>query len=76
PKKNIDTGMGLERMVAVIQDVPTNFETDVFMPIIEATERISGEAYGKDAGNDTAFKVVAEHIRMVAFAVSEGALPS
>ncbi|MBD0408043.1 alanine--tRNA ligase [Bacillus sp. 1021] len=76
PKKNIDTGMGLERMVSVIQDVPTNFDTDLFMPIIEAAERISGGAYGKDAVKDTAFKVIADHIRTVAFAVSDGALPS
>lgn len=76
PKKNIDTGMGLERMVSVIQDVPTNFDTDLFMPIIEAAERISGDAYGKDAVKDTAFKVIADHIRTVAFAVSDGALPS
>lgn len=76
PKKNIDTGMGLERMVSVIQDVPTNFDTDLFMPIIEAAERISGDAYGKDALKDTAFKVIADHIRTVAFAVSDGALPS
>lgn len=76
PKKNIDTGMGLERMVSVIQDVPTNFDTDLFMPIIEAAERIAGDAYGKDAVKDTAFKVIADHIRTVAFAVSDGALPS
>ncbi|WP_377802749.1 alanine--tRNA ligase [Bacillus amyloliquefaciens] len=76
PKKNIDTGMGLERMVSVIQDVPTNFDTDLFMPIMEATERISGDVYGKDAVKDTAFKVIADHIRTVAFAVSDGALPS
>ncbi|ASF29564.1 MULTISPECIES: alanine--tRNA ligase [Bacillus amyloliquefaciens group] len=76
PKKNIDTGMGLERMVSVIQNVPTNFDTDLFMPIIEAAERISGDAYGKDAVKDTAFKVIADHIRTVAFAVSDGALPS
>ncbi|AOC91870.1 alanine--tRNA ligase [Bacillus amyloliquefaciens] len=76
PKKNIDTGMGLERMVSVIQDVRTNFDTDLFMPIIEAAERISGDAYGKDALKDTAFKVIADHIRTVAFAVSDGALPS
>ncbi|MCR9038982.1 alanine--tRNA ligase [Bacillus sp. L381] len=76
PKKNIDTGMGLERMVSVIQNVRTNFDTDLFMPIIEAAERISGDAYGKDALKDTAFKVIADHIRTVAFAVSDGALPS
>ncbi|MCY9203998.1 alanine--tRNA ligase [Bacillus atrophaeus] len=76
PKKNIDTGMGLERMVSVIQNVQTNFDTDLFMPIIKATETISGEAYGQDDVKNTAFKVIADHIRTVAFAVSDGALPS
>lgn len=68
--------MGLERMVSVIQNVPTNFDTDLFVPIIKATESISGEIYGKDNVKDTAFKVIADHIRTVAFAVSDGALPS
>ncbi|MFX0110579.1 alanine--tRNA ligase [Bacillus pumilus] len=76
PKKNIDTGMGLERMVSVIQNVPTNFDTDLFMPIIRAVETISGENYGETNEKDTAFKVIADHIRTVAFAVSDGALPS
>jgi alanyl-tRNA synthetase len=76
PKKNIDTGMGLERMASVVQDVPTNFDTDLFMPIIEATEVISGEKYRTDKEKDTAFKVIADHIRTVTFAVSDGALPS
>ncbi|MFC0561867.1 alanine--tRNA ligase [Halalkalibacter alkalisediminis] len=76
PKKNIDTGMGLERMVSVIQDVPTNFETDLFLPIIQATEEISGVKYGKDKEIDVAFKVIADHVRTVAFAVTDGALPS
>ncbi|MBD8069253.1 alanine--tRNA ligase [Bacillus sp. PS06] len=76
PKKNIDTGMGLERMVSVIQDTPTNFETDLFMPIIKATEDISGSKYGTSKETDTAFKVIADHIRTVAFAVGDGALPS
>ncbi|MCE7790923.1 alanine--tRNA ligase [Salipaludibacillus sp. CUR1] len=76
PKKNIDTGMGLERMVSVIQDARTNFDTDLFLPIIRLTEEISGKSYGKAVENDTAFKVVADHIRTVTFAVSDGALPS
>ncbi|SER72548.1 alanine--tRNA ligase [Salipaludibacillus aurantiacus] len=76
PKKNIDTGMGLERMVSVIQDARTNFDTDLFLPIIRLTEEISGKSYGKAGVNDTAFKVVADHIRTVTFAVSDGALPS
>jgi alanyl-tRNA synthetase len=76
PKKNIDTGMGLERMASVVQNVPTNFDTDLFIPIIRATEGISGVKYGEDKEKDTAFKVVADHIRTVAFAVGDGALPS
>lgn len=76
PKKNIDTGMGLERIVSVIQDAKTNFDTDLFVPIIEATEKISGVSYGKSAEVDTAFKVIADHIRTVTFAVGDGALPS
>ncbi|OIJ21990.1 alanine--tRNA ligase [Anaerobacillus alkalidiazotrophicus] len=76
PKKNIDTGMGLERMVSVIQDVPTNFDTDLFVPIIKVTEEISGVSYGKDKEIDVSFKVIADHVRTVSFAISDGALPS
>ncbi|PYZ98784.1 alanine--tRNA ligase [Alteribacter lacisalsi] len=76
PKKNIDTGMGLERMVSVIQDARTNFDTDLFMPIIRATEAMADTKYGASTDTDTAFKVVADHIRTVTFAVSDGALPS
>jgi alanyl-tRNA synthetase len=76
PKKNIDTGMGLERMVSVIQDAPTNFDTDLFLPIIRETEAVSGKKYGEDEIKDTAFKVVADHVRTVTFAVADGALPS
>ncbi|WP_338750302.1 alanine--tRNA ligase [Bacillus sp. FJAT-52991] len=76
PKKNIDTGMGLERMVSVVQEVPTNFDTDLFIPIIEATEAISGEKYRESVEKDVAFKVIADHIRTVAFAIGDGALPS
>ncbi|MCG7345054.1 alanine--tRNA ligase [Sporosarcina sp. ACRSL] len=76
PKKNIDTGMGLERITSVIQEVPTNFDTDLFMPIIHSVEKMSGETYGKDEVKDTAFKVIADHIRTVAFAIGDGALPS
>lgn len=76
PKQNIDTGMGLERMASVIQDVPTNFETDLFMPIIQEVEKMSGVQYGQNEAHDTAFKVIADHIRTVAFAIGDGALPS
>ncbi len=77
PKKNIDTGMGLERMACVVQEVPTNFDTDLFMPIIAATEKISGNTYGEAKKMiDVAFKVIADHIRTVSFAIGDGALPS
>lgn len=76
PKKNIDTGMGLERMTCVVQDVPTNFETDLFMPIIQSTEEISGHCYQQSPDKDIAFKVIADHVRTVSFAIGDGALPS
>ncbi|MEN1969308.1 alanine--tRNA ligase [Lentibacillus sp. N15] len=76
PKKNIDTGMGLERMVSVIQDAPTNFETDLFLPIISKIEEMATVKYGKGLAEDTAYKVIADHIRTVAFAIGDNALPS
>jgi len=76
PKKNIDTGMGLERMALVMQNVATNFDTDLFRPIIDAICRLAGVSYGQTAGNDVALKVIADHIRTVVFAVADGALPS
>ncbi|AKG73929.1 alanine--tRNA ligase [Salinicoccus halodurans] len=76
PKKNIDTGMGLERLASIIQDAPTNFDTDLFTPILGALEKISGSSYGQDDQIDTAFKVISDHIRTVSFAVADGALPS
>ncbi|UTH13037.1 alanine--tRNA ligase [Macrococcus equipercicus] len=76
PKQNIDTGMGLERMASVSQNVRTNFDTDLFQPIIKQTEQISGRTYGVSKATDVAFKVIADHIRTVAFAIGDGALPS
>lgn len=76
PKQNIDTGMGLERITSVVQDVPTNFDTDLFMPIIRQTEMISGKPYRANDVDDIAFKVIADHVRTVAFAIGDGALPS
>ncbi|MFD1864002.1 alanine--tRNA ligase [Planococcus chinensis] len=76
PKQNIDTGMGLERMASVVQDVPTNYDTDLFVPIIQKTEEISGVKYGENQETDMAFKVIADHVRTVAFAIGDGALPS
>ncbi|MGM0897152.1 MAG: alanine--tRNA ligase [Bacillota bacterium] len=76
PKQNIDTGMGLERMASVVQDVPTNYDTDLFVPIIQKTAEISGKSYGESQEQDMAFKVIADHVRTVAFAIGDGALPS
>jgi len=76
PNKNIDTGLGLERLVSIIQDVPTNFDTDLFMPIIKEIEKLATTTYGKNEDTDIAFKVIADHIRTVAFAIGDSALPS
>ncbi|KFN91057.1 alanyl-tRNA synthetase [Tetragenococcus muriaticus 3MR10-3] len=77
PNKNIDTGMGLERIVSVIQDAPTNFETDLFMPIIRDIQQISDRVkYGDNQDLDVSFRVIADHIRALAFAIADGALPS
>ena len=74
PNKNIDTGAGLERLAAVMQGAKTNFETDLFMPIIREIEKMSGKAYDPD-GETLSFKVIADHIRSLAFAIGDGALP-
>lgn len=74
PNKNIDTGAGLERLVAVMQGAKTNFETDLFMPIIKEVEKLSGQAYDQD-GDNMSFKVIADHIRALSFAIGDGALP-
>lgn len=76
PKQNIDTGMGLERITSVIQDAKTNFDTDLFTPIIREIETVSGQKYGVSDALDTAFKVISDHIRTVSFAIADGALPS
>ena len=74
PNKNIDTGAGLERLVAVMQGAKTNFETDLFMPIIREIEKMSGKTYDPD-GDTMSFKVIADHIRSLACAIGDGALP-
>ncbi|HHB5853235.1 TPA: alanine--tRNA ligase [Staphylococcus aureus] len=76
PNKNIDTGMGLERMASVSQNVRTNYETDLFMPIMNEIEKVSGKQYLVNNEQDVAFKVIADHIRTIAFAISDGALPA
>ena len=69
PSKNIDTGMGLERVACIMQGAKTNYETDLFMPIIEATSKMTGVKYD----GQMAFKVIADHVRSVVFALSDGA---
>lgn len=76
PNKNIDTGAGLERFASILQDVDSNFDTDLFRPIIDRTCEIAGVTYGTDQETDVALKVVADHIRTVAFSVGDGVLPS
>ncbi|WP_029186589.1 alanine--tRNA ligase [Streptococcus suis] len=74
PNKNIDTGAGLERLAAIFQGAKTNFETDLFLPIIREVEKISGKTYDQD-GDNMSFKVIADHIRALSFAIGDGALP-
>ena len=71
PQKNIDTGMGLERLTALIQDGETNFDTDLFLPIIRETEKLAKFPYGNEY--KMAYRVIADHIRTVTFALSDGA---
>ncbi|MDF7637043.1 alanine--tRNA ligase [Leuconostocaceae bacterium ESL0958] len=79
PHKNIDTGMGLERLVSVFQNGRTNFDTDLFLPIIHKTETLA-DGYHYDQSQDTeanvSFKVIADHIRAISFAIADGAKPS
>jgi alanyl-tRNA synthetase len=77
PHKNVDTGMGLERVTSVVQNTPTNFETDLFLPIIQKIETLSdGKKYGEDKALSVSFKVIADHVRAVSFAIGDRALPS
>jgi len=76
PKPNIDTGMGLERLAAVIQGVKSNYDTDLFKPIIRAMEKISGVKYGENEEYDVSLRVIADHSRAVTFLLGDGCLPS
>ncbi len=76
PSKHIDTGMGFERLCMVLQGVQSNYDTDVFTPLIREIETITGVQYGKDEKVDVAIRVIADHIRAVAFAIADGQLPS
>jgi alanyl-tRNA synthetase len=83
PAKVVDTGMGLERLTAVMQNVDSNYDTDLFAPLIKKIENISGISYGfdklttsKDSNHRESFRVVADHIRALSFAIVDGAIPS
>jgi len=75
PAKNIDTGMGFERMLAVLQGTPNVYETDVFQPIIARVEQLSGKEWGQDEATDRAIRVVAEHARSASFLIGDGVIP-
>ena len=76
PRKNIDTGMGLERLASLVQDTETNFGTDLFMPYINHVEKLTGKKYRDDPSEIMAFNVIADHVRAVTFAICDGAAPS
>ena len=76
PAKHVDTGMGFERLVRVLQGKTSNYDTDVFQPIIQAIAKMSGIEYGKAEKTDVAMRVVADHLRAVSFAIADGQLPS
>jgi alanyl-tRNA synthetase len=76
PEKHIDTGMGFERLCMVLQNVQSNYDTDVFTPIIREIETITNRDYNKDEKTDVAIRVIADHVRAVAFSIADGQLPS
>ena len=72
----IDTGMGFERLVRALQGKHSNYDTDIFQPIIHEMEQLTGMTYGKDENTDVAMRVIADHLRAVAFSIADGQLPS
>ncbi len=76
PKPSIDTGMGLERIASVLQGTKTNYEIDLLYPLIEFGQEVSGRSYGESFETDVALRVVADHLRALTFAISDGVLPS
>ena len=76
PAKHVDTGMGFERLCMVMQEVQSNYDTDVFTPIIREIETITNSTYGKDEKINIAIRVIADHIRAVSFSIADGQLPS
>jgi alanyl-tRNA synthetase len=76
PRPSIDTGAGLERMAAVVQGVRSNYDTDLFTPILARASQLSGKTYGRDAADDASLRVIADHSRATAFLISDGVQPS
>lgn len=76
PAQHVDTGMGFERLCMVLQDKQSNYDTDVFTPLIREIEAVTKTKYGKDKKTDIAIRVIADHIRAVAFSIADGQLPS
>lgn len=76
PKKNIDTGMGLERICSVLEGADNNFDTDLFQPLIAEIAKVCGAKYGRDGKTDSAFRIVADHLRAMAFLAADGVAPS
>ncbi len=76
PAKHVDTGMGFERLCMVLQGTQSNYDTDVFTPLLSEIARITGIAYGSNHKSDVAMRVIADHLRAVAFAIADGQLPS
>lgn len=76
PNKHIDTGLGFERLCMVLQNVQSNYDTDVFTPIIREIEAITNTSYGKNKQQDIAIRVISDHVRAVAFSIADGQLPS
>ncbi len=76
PKQHVDTGMGFERLCMVLQSKTSNYDTDVFTPIIYRIEELSGHVYGKDPKTDIAIRVISDHLRAVGIAIADGQLPS
>ena len=76
PAPSIDTGMGLERITAVLQGKDSNYDTDLFTPVLERLGQLAGVRYGRDAGQDTSMRVVADHVRATTFLIGDGVIPS
>lgn len=76
PSKHVDTGMGLERIAAVLQGVPSNYDVDFMRDLITTTEGIAGKRYGADPDSDISFRVIADHARAVSFLIADGVVPS